>query len=370
MKELKVLVIGAGIGGLTVSIALRQKGFAVDLIERDAEWSVYGVGIIQQSNSVRAMAQLGLADDYVNAGFGYDDTEYYVGGELVGKIPTPRLVKEYPANLGITRPALQKVLANRAKAEDATIRLGLTATDLEDDGAGVDVTFSNGTRTRYDLVVGADGALSQTRRMIFPDAESPEYVGMSVWRYNLPRPKDMNALRLFVGPNGVGLVPMSESLMYMFVTSPEPGEFRYPQDQLAAAMRSKLAGHCDYILQLGEQITCNDDVVYRALLPLFVTGPWHKGRIALMGDAVHIPTPHLAQGAGMAIEDAIVIADELAAKETVAQALMGYQERRYERCKRIVNSAVSICKSQLGTGPEVNPAQAMREMLEVVSAPI
>lgn len=371
MKNSRILVIGGGIGGLTSAIALRRKGFDVEIIERDPHWSVYGVGIIQQSNVVREMAALELLENYLDAGFGFDFVEIYMpDGDLAARIPSPKLAGDGPANVGISRRALQNVLGDRAKALGTKIRLGVTADSFDDDGEGVVVRFSDETEDRYDLVIGADGIYSQTRSMIFPDAPKAEFVGQAVWRYNLPRPADLDCLQSYQTSVGVGLVPLSEDLMYMFVTTPEPGNPRYPREGLAARMRSKIEGLPPAIRELGEQITNDDEVVYKPLEWVFVTGEWHKGRIVLLGDAIHATTPHLGQGAGMAIEDSIVLAEELERAATPDEAFRAYRERRIERARFIVETSLAICRSQLGTGPFVDQAKAVHDMFAVVSEPI
>lgn len=371
MQACNILVIGGGIGGLTAAIALRARGFAVTVIERDPNWSVYGVGIIQQSNVIRAMSQLGLIDEYVSSGVGFDAVEIYTPtGVRVARVPTPRLVDGYPANMGIGRPALHKMLGDRTIASGAHVLLGVTATELNDDGEGVDVRFSNGSSERYDLVIGADGVYSQTRAMLFPDAPRPEFTGQAVWRYNLPRPADFDALHVYNGPTGVGLVPISDDLMYIYVTTPEPGNPRYPREGQAALMRSKMTGCAPFIQELAEQIVDDAGVVYRPLEAMMIDGPWHKGRVALLGDAVHATTPHLGQGAGMAIEDSLVLAEELATHDDIETALSAYHDRRLERCAYIVRSSVAICMGQIGKGPPIDNAKATQEMFDVVAQPI
>jgi 2-polyprenyl-6-methoxyphenol hydroxylase-like FAD-dependent oxidoreductase len=368
---LNSLVIGAGIGGLTAAIELRRKGHHVTLIERDPEWSVYGVGIIQQANVVRAMDQLGILDDFLSVACGFDAVEIFLpGGTKVARVPSHQLVEGRPANVGIGRRALQKVLGDSAKSLGADIRLGLTVQSLDDDGSSVDVAFSDGSSGRYDLVIGADGVYSQTRGLILPEAETPQFTGQAVWRYNFPRLPGLDALQVYNGPTGVGLVPMSEDVMYMYVTTPEPDNPRYPKEGLAAIMRSKLERCAPAIQELGKQITDDDGVVYRPLEGMMVHGPWSKGRIALLGDAVHATTPHLGQGAGMAIEDSIVLADELGKHDSVQDALNAYRDRRYERCRYIVESSLAICYGQLGKGPAVDNHKATAEMFAVTAQPI
>lgn len=372
MKDMRILIVGGGIGGLTSAIALCRKGYEVEVIERDPDWSVYGVGIIQQGNVVRAMTELGLIDDYINAGFGFDRVQVYIPtGVCVADIPTPRLVEGYPGNVGIGRRALHKVLGDRAKEAGADIRLGITISTLVDDGEGVAVTFSDGSSGIFDLVVGADGLYSQTRGMIFPDAPKPEFTGQSVWRYNFKRTPDVIGLQAYEGQTGIGLVPLSDELMYMYVTTPEPDNPWYAKEDLASTMRSKIAGVPSPAIQaLVGQITEDDEVVYKPLEWMFLEGAWHKGRVVLLGDAVHATTPHLGQGAGMAIEDALVLADELVKADTLDAALTAYRDRRFERCRYIVESSRAICFGQIGKGPLVDNAKATQEMFMKVAEPI
>jgi 2-polyprenyl-6-methoxyphenol hydroxylase-like FAD-dependent oxidoreductase len=366
-----ILIIGGGIGGLTSAIALRRKQFDVDIIEKDRSWSVYGVGIIQQSNVVRAMAELGVLDDYLTAGFGFDQLEIYIpSGVKVATIPAPKLTKDYPANVGIGRRALHKVLGERAIGAGARIRLGVTANSMQDDGESVKVRFSDDSTGEYAVVIGADGLYSDTRRTLFPGTPAPEFTGQAVWRYNFERPQNLVSLHVYDGPMGIGLVPLSKSEMYMYLTTPEPGNPRYPKAGLAAAMRAKLSGAPPTLAHLVGNITDDDAVVYRPLEWVFLTGDWHKGRVVLLGDAVHATTPHLGQGAGMAIEDSLVLAEELAKNDSAENAFTAFRNRRFERCKYIVERSKAVGDGQIGKGPLVDNAVASREMFQVISAPL
>jgi 2-polyprenyl-6-methoxyphenol hydroxylase-like FAD-dependent oxidoreductase len=155
--------------------------------------------------------------------------------------------------------------------------------------------------------------------------------------------------------------------MYMYLTTPEPGNPRYPRTGLAATMRGKVPAP---LTALAECITDDAEVVYRPLETVLVEGPWHKGRVVLLGDAVHASTPHLGQGAGMAIEDAIVLAEEIGRHDTPEAAFAAWRARRFERCLYIVGASLAICLGQLGKGPPVDNATATAEMFARIAEPI
>ncbi len=371
MKHSRILIVGGGIGGLTAATALGQKGFDVTVIERDPTNEVEGVGISQQANVVRALAGLGLAEDYIDAGYAYHAVEIYApDGALIVRTPSVSLIEGYPASMGIPRRALHGVLENAASKAGATIRRGVTALALDEHGESVHAAFSDGTEADFDLVVGADGIYSQTRRAIFPEAPQAEFVGQSVWRYSLPRPEGFDALHVYNGPTGVGLVPMSQSSIYIYATTPAPDNPTYPTEGLAVRMRDRLAGCAPAVREVAERITDDAGVVYRPLEAIFLEGPWHKGRIVLLGDAVHATTPHLGQGGGMAIEDAVVLAEEIARHDTPEEAFSAYRARRFERCRFVVEKSLEICRGQIGKGPLVDNARAGAEMNALLAKPI
>lgn len=367
------LIVGGGIAGLSAAIALRRRNVEVDVIEINPEWSVYGVGILQQANVVRAMAQLGIVNEYLNNSFGFD----YVRisdpqGIELAKIPAERLAGEnYPAMLGIGRPALHRVLGTACKRLGARVRLGITVDSLHSDANGVTVKCSDGAEAIYDLVIGADGLYSTIRSLVFGTDLKPRFVGQGVWRYNFPRPPEVDCLTTMIGPNAnAGLCPVSDKLMYLYVTSAEPGNARLPKSSLHLLMRERLA-HCGgFIGKLREQITDPTEVVYRPLEVIVVAAPWYRNRVVLIGDAAHAMTPHLGQGAGMAIEDAIVLAEEATKALSLAQALDNFMQRRWERCKFIWQNSVNLCEEEVAGQSNIDRPALVRNVFEVTAQPI
>ncbi|WHS62508.1 FAD-dependent oxidoreductase [Pseudomonas sp. G2-4] len=369
----KVLIVGGGIGGLCAAIALRRKGIEVDLVELKTQWTVYGVGILQQGNVVREMAKLGVLDGYLGAAFAFEDvTLSNTAGEQLARLPGQRLAgPEYPANVGISRLALHQVLSETTIALGASIRLGLSVQTLEQAGEGVDVLFTDSSHGRYDLVVGADGLYSHLRGLLFGEQYQPRFTGQSVWRYNFPRTAGVDHLATFQGPAGnAGLVPLGHDQMYMFMTSHEPGNPRMDASTLASEMRQRLSGFTGLIGELREQISNSDLVVYKPLEVVFVSEPWYRGRIVLIGDAVHATTPHLGQGAGMAIEDAVVLGEELVAGGSVEQQLERFMARRYERCKFISESSELVGEKETAHDSSFDRVGLVRRMIEFTAVAI
>jgi len=369
----KVLIVGGGIGGLSLAIALRDHSISVDVVEIKKVWTVYGVGIIQQANVVRAMAQLGIVDRYLSAAFPF----YFVGiyqpsGELIAKLPGDRLAGEqYPPLLGISRLSLHEVLTSLAIDKGTKVRLGLTVEDIEQRSGKVDVRFADGTSDCYDLVVGADGLFSKVRTMVFPDAPKPRFTGQSVWRHNFERRPEIDHLAAYNGRHAsAGLVPLSNELMYMYVTSIEPNNPWMEASQLHTIMKDRMKGFGGLIGELKSEINDPAKVVYKPMEVVLVPPPWYSGRVVLLGDAAHATTPHLGQGAGMAIEDAVVLSEELTSVGSVEQQLERYMQRRYERCKFIVESSELIGRYQMGEAAEVDEKSMVEKMQRVTAQPI
>lgn len=369
----KVLIVGGGIGGLCAAIALRRKGIEVDLIELKSEWTVYGVGIIQQSNVVREMAKLGVLDGYLDAAYAFEDVAIYgPAGQQLARIPGQRLAgPAYPANVGISRLALHKVLSETALELGAQVRLGLSVESLKDTGDSVDVLFTDGSSAVYDLVVGADGLFSRVRDLLFGDTYTPRFTGQSVWRYNFPRAPQIDHLANYQSAEGnAGLVPLAGDLMYLFLTSHEPSNPWMDPTTLAEQIRQRLQGFTGLIGELREQITDSSQVVYKPMEVVFVDEPWYRGRVLLIGDAAHATTPHLGQGAGMAIEDAIVLSEELTRDGSIEQQLQRFMARRFERCKYISESSVLAGDKEMQHDREFDRIGLVKQMLARTAEPI
>jgi 2-polyprenyl-6-methoxyphenol hydroxylase-like FAD-dependent oxidoreductase len=375
MAVKRVLIVGGGIGGLALSIALRKAGIDVEIVEIMQKWTVYHVGIIAQSNLLRALVSLGLADDCVAAGYSYSGVRFCdADGNLINEFPSVQLAgPNYPAFLGVTRPALHNVLSAASQRSGAIIRLGVTVAQMVQSDSSVAVQFSNGRAGDYDLVVGADGIHSKIRSLVFGEQLAPKFTGEGVWRYNVSRPPEVDYGSIYATREGpkAGLIPLTQDTAYIFRIGPEPGNPRFPQEQLAALMRDRLRGFGGTIGKIASREILDPNlVVYRPLETVMVPSPWYHGRIVLIGDAAHAITPHLGQGAAQAVEDAVVLAEVVARTEPLAESLDVFMHRRYERCKLILDASLQIGEWEMHPDPRADVPSLNAKVGHMVAQPI
>lgn len=368
-----VLIVGGGIGGLSSAIALRRAGIEVDLVEINTDWTVYHVGVVMQGNAIRAMAALGIAEKCIAVGFPYNGVSFQdLDGRVLLAIPgVPVAGQGYPTDIGMTRPALHRVLIDAARDLGTRVRLGVTYTRFEQRRQQVRVQFTDGSQADYDVVIGADGVKSKMRGDLFGNALTPQFTGQSTWRYNVARPAALDR-PIFVSIEGgmAGFIPLNPATGYVLLVQSVPGNPRLPKDQLASIFRSRL-GHIRGALgDLREQIVDSSQVVYRPLFSIFMPVPWFKGRILLIGDAVHATTPHLGQGAAQAMEDAVVLGELMVRNEPVDRLFSAFMQRRFARCKRIYEGSLQIGEWQQHPAPDANPTALTASLIPVFAEPI
>jgi 2-polyprenyl-6-methoxyphenol hydroxylase-like FAD-dependent oxidoreductase len=367
----RVLIVGGGVGGLALAIGLHQRGVEVEVVERDKDWKVYHVGIIVQANFVRALDQLGLGKAAVDAGYPYRGARFMdMAGNVISELPGDPAVDGLPADLGLTRPALHQILTDKVKELGISVRLGLTFDSFTDTGEGVDVLFTDGTEGTYDLLVGADGNYSAVRKVLWPDA-TPKFTGQGVWRYNVARPQDLDWSDIYIGKDKgkAGYCPLTPDEMYIFAVFEEPGNPKFAAETLDAELRKRLDGYGGILGEAAKAVTDPSLVVYRPLEACIMPDPWYKGRVVLIGDAAHSATPHLGQGAAMAVEDAVVLAEELATKD-VALALRAFMDRRFERAKLVGTSSIQLGEWEMHPDQAGDPVEMTDRIRKKLAEPV
>lgn len=372
-----VLIVGGGIGGLTTAIALRNADYDVHVVELrpGLRSSVAGAGIIQPVNALRALEAIGCAQECLDAGFSSTawgrvlDVEGNVIGEMPGAtIPGSGL----PPLNGLTRPQLHEILTRKAREAGAVIECGKTFTELADTPNGVDVRYSDGTREVVDIVVGADGVHSEVRAHVLGETAKPVYNGQFAFRCIIPREPEIDRIILQKGPSGTaGFVPLAQDLAYLFYSTSWDRDDRPHPDELGEVLRERLAPFGGLTGRVRDKhINDPSVIVVRPEEWLIAPPPWHEGRIVLIGDAVHAVTPQLGQGAAQAIEDGVVLAECLSGGNGLEEAFARYAERRYERCKLIVESSVQIGEWDVNPTEDVDHAGLTQRVLGRMVQPI
>jgi naringenin degradation protein FdeE len=369
-----ILIIGGGFSGMSAAIELRKQGLNVDLVEIDPGWRSYGAGISLGGATLRAFRTLGILDEFLQQGYAADGVDLFIPtGQPIGSLPTPRLAgPDVPGGGGIMRPVLAQILAKATRESGANVRLGCSFSSIKQDAEGVDVTFTDGQRERYDLVIGADGLYSKVRETLFPDAPKPQYSGQCVWRAVLPRPPEVQRAMMWLGPKvKTGVNPVSQDEMYLFVTEDRPHNERIAPQHFAQMLADLLAPFPAPLMQsIRAQINAQSQIVFRPLEGLLMPQPWFSGHVVLIGDTVHATTPHMASGACIGIEDAIVLAEELGRADTTVQALERFQARRWERCRMVVQNSGRLGDIEIASGDKEEHGRIMRETLMALAAPI
>lgn len=323
---MRVLVSGGGIAGLTAATALTRHGIEVDVVERSMTWRTEGAGISLYPNGDRVLRSLGLDEAVADAGFRVETLRIMdATGSEVAVVP----FGPWPGVGGATainRDALQHVLLGAASG--ARFALGSAIDELDDSGSSVGVTFTDGSHAEYAVVVVAEGIRSTTRTAVFGHVDLRP-TGQMYWRTAVPGAViDMQTM-VADDDRFAAMVPLGRDQTYISVqrrsTTPvavEPGE-------RITSMRTACHGLAGPVTAALDAIRSDDDV--------FV-GPaeevadihWRRSRVVVIGDASHALSPSFGQGANLALEDAFVLAEELASTDVDA-ALDAFVARREPR---------------------------------------
>jgi FAD-dependent urate hydroxylase len=326
-KHGRILIVGAGLAGLALARALAQAGFAPQLIERAGGWEDAGTGMYLPANAARALRALGL-EEAVAAQAAPIPHQRLLDhrGRRLADIDLQRLWGDVGPCLALPRAALHAVLR-----EGVPVRMGRTVRSLEGRDGPILVTFDDGRRGEFDLVVGADGLHSATRRLAV-DPRPPVPVGQHSWRFLAACPPQVTTWTVLLGQGASFLtVPVGGGMVYCYADlSGDSAAVDDLDGDLVGHLRQRFAGFAAPVPQLLEQLQ-DPARVHVAPIEQVAEERWGRGAVVLVGDAAHGMSPNMAQGAALAFEDALVLAACLRDDATVTDAVAAFVARRTPR---------------------------------------
>lgn len=322
---MRVVVVGAGIGGLSAAIALAGEGHKVTLIERSPQFEALGAGLLLAPNAVQVLDALGVS--LVGAGQVLAATQVRAAnGALLAALDLGRLADSYGPSYGITRAALHRLLI-RALPASVEVILGGTVEAIGERVGGVVVSWPDG-EIDADLVVGADGLRSGLREKLGDDSADLRYSGTTCWRGLVDLDAGEVATEAWGHRTRVGVMPVDAGQVYYYLVASAAAGTPTPADGVASlfAGYGGLAG--ELVSELGGDAPPLRHDLFELERPV-----WGCGRVLLLGDAAHGMTPNQGQGAAMAIEDALALAHSVRAG--AAGGLERYARSRHRRVRKV-----------------------------------
>ncbi|XHX80379.1 MAG: FAD-dependent urate hydroxylase HpxO [Stenomitos frigidus ULC029] len=356
MDSLKVIVIGAGMGGLTTGIALQQAGYTVELYDRVRELRPAGAAISLWSNGVKVLNHLGLSQEIASIGGQMDRMAYYshTGEKLNDFSLLPLMERVGQRPYPVARTDLQQMLLQAFGAEN--VRLGMKCVGVEQDATSVTARFEDGSTATGDVLVAADGTHSLLRPYVLGQPLDRRYVGYVNWNGLVPATAELappTSWVIYVGEHKrASLMPIADDRFYFFFDVPMSKEKAQESGELRAELEHFFAGWATPVQTLIQRL--EPDKTNRVLIhdiePLETLV---RGRVALLGDSAHGAAPDLGQGGSQAIEDAFVLTNCLKTTTlSVADALQHYEADRKERVADIITRARKRADMIHGKDPE------------------
>jgi len=355
----EVVIIGAGIAGLATAVALRRRGIEALVFEQAPAFGRVGAGLTLAPNAMQALEQLGLSDQVRAVGnpldcFGLEDT----AGVTLTEIDLTRMRTAFDGHttVAIHRARLHAVLAAALDAE--ALRLGETCVCIQQTDGPVQIQFASGLQVEADIVIGCDGLHSAVRSSLF-GAPALRDSGQVCWRAITSTLTDVSSRR----PKQACFEAWGRGLRFGYVDIGHGETYWYATAVESLRAQVQQMGHLEALCQLFDgwhapvleylHTTPPELIIYQALRDAPPASSWWKGRVVLLGDAIHPTTPNMGQGAGMAIESALALANAFVTYASIEDAFAAYRAVRKKRCARMTDLSWEIGQMSNWTNPYV-----------------
>lgn len=349
----KVAIAGSGVAGLAAAIQLAKAGVAVDVFEAKPELSALGSGISLQGNAIRVFDALGAWDEIRAAGYTFEGLNLRApgpGAPVVANLPDVKSGgPDYPAQMGMERPELARILFQHAEKAGARIRFAARVTGLQQTEGDVEVFVNDESAGRYDLLIGADGVNSTVRELVGIET-TPEPTGMGIWRAFVSRPADVERTELYYGgPVYIaGYTPTGEDTMYAFLVEKAQDRTGVSDEEATRIMLEESRAYDGPWNAIRADLEKGAHANYTWFTKHLVEGGWNRGRVVVIGDAAHSCPPTIAQGAAQGLEDALVLTELLVERDELDGALWDeFHGRRVPRATAVVEASVQLGQWQI-----------------------
>ncbi len=341
---MKISIIGAGIGGLTTAIALKQKGFEVEIFEASKDFRKAGSGINLAINAMQVFRRLGVYKEISSLG-SYTDSLLITDEKLniITKVNLVNAEREFKAKtFAIHRATLHTILLN--KLNGVKIHLNKKLKSLSQTNDEVNFIFEDGTAYTSNILIGADGIHSVVRKSIFDNTEL-RIAKQACWRgivkIDIPKKYQTELNELWGKGKRFGFVHINENEVYWYALANYKTDY---EKEFSNINLEELFSNFSPLIKKIISKTENNDIIFNEMIDLKPISSWYYKNVCLIGDASHATTPNMGQGACQAIESAYVIAACLSTEKNIQTAFYKLEKIRKKDAKKIVKTSWTVGK--------------------------
>ncbi|MFN7116786.1 MAG: FAD-dependent monooxygenase [Saprospiraceae bacterium] len=336
-------ILGGGIAGLTSAIALKKIGIEATVFEAAATIKPVGAGLVLAANAIKAYRRLGMAEKIIAKGQLLPTFKILrQNGKVLTSADARAIGQKYDLhNFAIHRAALHETLLTAISPEQVITSKKAVGFDHRS-GGKIEVLFADGSTHLTDFLIVADGIHSAIRQQLLPDSK-PRYAGYTCWRAVIENPGlALDAATETWGSKGrMGIVPLADNKIYFFACVNAPEQDPISRAYQVTDLQRIFQDFHDPIPTILQH-TKDSDLIWNDIIDLKPIGQFAFNNIVLIGDAAHATTPNLGQGACQAIEDAVILAEELTKHMVPATAFAAFEKRRIPRTHYVVNTSWNL----------------------------